>query len=125
MVAGHDRHRQQGEEVMPLFITQGNYTAQSFKGMVAKPEDRTKEVAKLFANAGGKLQALYFTFGEYDFLLIAEAPDEKTMAAALMAAAAGGGVTNLKTMLAMKTSDGKAAFEAAGKLAASFRPAGT
>jgi uncharacterized protein with GYD domain len=109
---------------MPLFITQGNYTAQAFKGMIAKPEDRTQEVRKLVAGAGGKLHALYLTFGEYDFLLVAEAPDEKAMASALLAAASGGGVANLKTTLAMTPADGKSALAAAGKLAASFRPAG-
>jgi len=109
---------------MPLFITQGNYTQQSFKGLIAKPEDRTREVAKLIAGVGGKLHAMYLTFGEYDFLLVAEAPDEKAMASALLAAASGGGVAHLKTTLAMSAADGKSAFAAAGKLAASFRSAG-
>lgn len=70
---------------MPIFITQGNYTGQSFKGLIAKPEDRSEEVGKLLAAAGGKLHSLYLTFGEYDFLLVAEAPNEKAMASALLA----------------------------------------
>jgi uncharacterized protein with GYD domain len=39
--------------------------------------------------------------GEYDFLVIAEAPGETQMAAVLLTAASGGGVTGLKTTLAM------------------------
>ena len=35
--------------------------------------------------AGAKLLAHYFTFGEYDFLSIAEAPNEEVMASALIA----------------------------------------
>ena len=46
--------------------------------------------------AGAKLLALYFTFGEYDFLSISEATNEVVMASALIAGAASGGVTHLE-----------------------------
>jgi GYD domain len=48
------------------------------------------------------------TFGEYDFLTIIEAPDEKL--ATLAVAAAGGGVTDLKTAVAVNSADMKDAF---------------
>jgi uncharacterized protein with GYD domain len=38
------------------------------KAMVANPEKREKAAADLMEKAGAKLLALYFTFGEYDFL---------------------------------------------------------
>ena len=86
---------------MLTFITQGRYTSDAFKGMVANPENREKAVADLMEKAGAKLRALYFTFGEYDFLSISEAPSEEAMASALIAGAASGGVSHLKTILAM------------------------
>jgi len=42
---------------MPLFITQGRYTQDAVKGMLAKPEDRAEAVGQLFAKSGGKLLA--------------------------------------------------------------------
>ena len=58
---------------MPLFITQGRYTQDAVKGMLAKPEDRAEPVSQLFAKSGGKLLAYYMTFGEYDFLVVLRA----------------------------------------------------
>ena len=73
---------------MPTYITQGRYTRDAIKGMIVKPEDRADQVARLISKVGGRLVAYYVTFGEYDFLAIAEAPDDVQMAAALFAAAA-------------------------------------
>ena len=109
---------------MPLFISRGNYTREAISGMMAKAEDRSDEVAKLLAAVGGKLHGLYMTFGEYDFLIIGEAPSEQDVLAALIAAAGSGGVTNLNTTLAVNAADMKSAFAKAGPLAAKFRAAG-
>jgi uncharacterized protein with GYD domain len=109
---------------MPIFITQGRYTRDAIKGMVKKPEDRAEAVSRLLSKAGGRLIGYYMTFGEYDFLSIAEAPSETQMAAALLAAASGGGVADLRTTLAMNSVEMKGAFAAAGDLASQFRSAG-
>ena len=109
---------------MPLFITQGRFTQDAMKGMIGKPEDRAEAVSQLFAKTGGKLLAYYFTFGEYDFLTVAEAPSETQIAAALLAAAGGGGVTDLRTTLALSAAEAKGAFAAASDLARGFRSAG-
>lgn len=108
---------------MPVFITQGRFTQDAVKGMLAKPEDRAETVAQLFAKSGGKLLAYYMTFGEYDFLIVSEGPYEG-VATSVIVAAAGGGVTDLKTTLAMTSAEMKSAFERAQPVAASFRSAG-
>jgi uncharacterized protein with GYD domain len=109
---------------MPIFITQGRYTPDAVKGMVANPENRERAVADLMEKAGGKLLALYFTFGEYDFLSISEAPNEEVMASALIVAAASGGVSHIRTSVAMTAKDAMKAFKSAGALSKSFKPAG-
>ena len=95
---------------MPIFITQGRYTREAIKGMIVKPEDRADQVGRLLSKAGGKLLGYYITFGEYDFLLIAEVPSETQMAAVLLAAGSGGGVSNLKTTLALTSFEAKGAL---------------
>jgi uncharacterized protein with GYD domain len=93
------------------------------KGLLAKPEDRAEMVSQLFAKSGGKLLAYYMTFGEYDFLIVSEGPYEG-VATSVIVAAAGGGVTDLKTTLAMTSAEMKSAFERAQPVAAGFRSAG-
>ena len=109
---------------MPVFITQGRYTREAIKGMLAKPEDRSESVAQFFAKAGGKMIAYYMTFGEYDFLVVSEGPSLDVAAAAAIVAAAGGGVTDLKTTVGMTSNEMKNAFAKAGGIAAGFRSAG-
>lgn len=109
---------------MPTYITQGRYTRDAIKGMIVKPEDRADQVARLISKIGGRLIAYYVTFGDYDFMAIAEAPNDIQMAAALLAAASGGGVTDLRTTVAMTSIEAKGAFAAAGDLAPSFKSAG-
>ena len=109
---------------MPIFITQGRYTRDAIKGMVTRPEDRADQVSRLISRAGGRLIGYYMTFGEYDFLTIAEAPSDTQMASALLAAASSGGVTDLRTTVALSPSEAKGAFAAAGELARGFRAAG-
>jgi uncharacterized protein with GYD domain len=112
-----------GETDMPLFITQGRFTLDSMRGMLATPEDRADTVGQLFAQSGGKLLAYYMTFGEYDFMVISEGPIEG-IAASTIAAAASGGVDHLITTLAMSSADMKTAFANAGAAAKGFRAAG-
>ena len=90
---------------MPIYITQGRYTRDAIKGMIIKPEDRADAVSRLLSKAGGKLIGYYLTFGEYDFLSIAEAPSDLQMASVLLAASSGGGVTDMRTTCLLYTSD--------------------
>lgn len=109
---------------MTIYITQGRYTAEAVAGMAANPENREKALGDMMEKAGCKLHALYFTFGEYDFLSITEAPNEEAMAAALIAGAASGGISGLKTSVAIPAKDAVKAFKLAGPLAKSFKPPG-
>ncbi len=112
------------EEAVPIYITQGRYTRDAVKGMIVKPEDRADAVGRAIAKAGGKLVGYYLTFGEYDFLTIAEMPSDIQMAAVLLAAASGGGVTDVRTTVAMTSVEAKGAFAAASDLAPGFKSAG-
>ena len=109
---------------MPIYITQGRYTRDAIKGMIIKPEDRADAVGRLLAKAGSKLIGFYLTFGEYDFMVIAEAPSDMQMASVLLAAGSGGGVTDLRTTVAMTSTEAKGAFAAAADLAPGFKSAG-
>src|SRR6186713_343472 len=109
---------------MPIFISQGRYSRDAIKGMIAKPEDRAEAANKLFEAAGGKLLTYYVTLGEYDWLIVSEFPDHQSVSAAVLAATASGGVTDVKTTLAMTSAEAKGVFGASGKAAAAYRVPG-
>ncbi len=112
---------------MTVYISQGRYTREAIQGMVDKPEDRAESVAALAKAVGGKLLGYYVTFGEYDFLAIIESgrgKNETDTMAALFAAAASGGVTDLKTTVAVRSKDAMKAMRGAKKALKGFKPAG-
>jgi GYD domain len=52
------------------------------------PEDRTAAVKALVEKLGGRFEAFYYSFGEYDGIVVLEAPDEATATAFALAAVA-------------------------------------
>ena len=46
---------------MSLYLARARYTADAFKGMIAKPEDRAAPVKAMFEAAGAKLLHVWFT----------------------------------------------------------------
>jgi uncharacterized protein with GYD domain len=77
-------------------------------------------VGRLIAAVGGKLSAYYLTSGDYDILVIFEAASYEDVVPALIVAAAGSGVTDLKTVTALKSSEMKVAFAKAGTVERSY-----
>jgi len=109
---------------MPLFITQGRFTHEYIKGGLAKPEDRHAVISKLIEQAGGKLVSLYITLGQHDFMLVSEMPDAKAATILAFVATGGGGIEGSVTTQAFTTAEAKEMYEAAGKLAGSYKPMG-
>lgn len=109
---------------MPLFITQGRYSAEAYHGLVNAPDDRREAVSNLLEAGGAKLVDMYFTLGENDFFLISEAPSMGAVLSILMASAASGRVMDLKTVPAISTADAKAAMQKAGEIRHAYHPAG-
>jgi len=109
---------------MTIYISQGRYTAEAIRAMTAKPEDRSEAIAELLAAVGGRLISWYLTLGQYDWLIVAEAPDERTLVTIILAAAAGGSLSDVTTTVALSSQDTVKAFSQAGELAKKFRSAG-
>ncbi len=112
---------------MTVYITQGRYPREAIEGMINKPEDRAEAVAALAKSVGGKLLNYYVTFGEYDFMVIIQGgrgKSETDIMAALLAAAASGGVTDLKTTVAVSSKDAMKAMRGAKRAIKGFKPAG-
>ena len=79
---------------MAHYLFQGGYAPEAWAGLMENPEDRTAVVRAAFESIGGKLDALYYTFGADDFVGLAEVPDNIQAAAVSIAVASTGRYRN-------------------------------
>ncbi len=82
---------------MALYMYQAAYTPESMAAQINEPQDRIEAVRPALEALGAKILVGGFPFGEYDVLVIYEAPDDPTAASVAMAIAAGGAVRSSKT----------------------------
>ncbi len=76
---------------MAEFLVRAAYSAEGFKGVVKdKASGRKAALEKALASVGARLEAIYCAFGDYDVVLIVDAPDNATVAAVGMAACSTG-----------------------------------
>ena len=67
---------------MPKYLVEGRYTSDGLKGLAREGVLRRRtDIAKMIESAGGKLEALYFAFGDSDSYVIADVPDNISAAA--------------------------------------------
>ncbi len=57
---------------MRRYMIQIKYNAASVKGLVASPQDRKPQAQVIMDKLGGKLIDFYFTFGDWDAVIIVE-----------------------------------------------------
>jgi uncharacterized protein with GYD domain len=100
---------------MALYMTQFSYTSEAWATLVKNPEDRGAVFKALVEKMGSRLVDIYYCFGEYDGLVIFEAPDETTATAVILAAITPGHLSATKTTVLFTMED---AMEAMGKAGA-------
>jgi uncharacterized protein with GYD domain len=98
---------------MPHFLTQVSYNEHAWQTLVSNPQNRLEAIRPVLEKLGGRIVNAYFAFGDYDFVLIAELPDNVSAAALAIAASAGGACKTVKTTPLMDTSEGLEAIRKA------------
>lgn len=81
----------EGEKPMPTYITLLNWTQQGIQNVKDSPSRLEKAKAATKA-AGGEIKAFYMTMGQYDMVVVIEAPDDETYAKTVLAIASHGAV---------------------------------
>jgi len=67
--------------LMSKYLVQASYTADGVKGLTKDTASgRKTAVAHAIESLGGKLETLYFSFGEYDILAVVDLPDNAAAA---------------------------------------------
>ncbi len=64
---------------MPTYIVLARYTQEGMQNIKESPS-RLGAVKQVFESMGAKVKDFYLVTGEYDAIMIAEAPDDETVA---------------------------------------------
>lgn len=82
---------------MPKYLIKASYTAEGLKGLQKdKATGRRAAVATAVESLGGKLEVMYFSFGDHDLIAVADLPNN-VCATALSLAASTAGLARVKT----------------------------
>ena len=107
---------------MARYLFQASYTSEAWAAQVSNPQNRIEVIRPVIERLGGRLESAYFSFGDYDVVVIAEMPDASSAAAFSLAASAGGALKAVKTTPLLTFDEGLEAMrKAAG---AGYRPPG-
>ncbi len=101
---------------MALYMLQAAYTPEAWASMTKNPQDRSVGLAELIQKLGGQQISFYYCFGEYDVLVIFEAPDDTAAAAIVLAALSPGHAKTTKTTKLLTVQETIEAMHKAGSV---------
>ena len=83
---------------MPKYMIEATYTPEGLRGVMKdKASGRKAAIEKLVSSIGGKLEGVYYAFGEADVFVLFDCPDAVS-AAALSLAVSASGLVRIKTI---------------------------
>jgi len=105
---------------MPKYLIQASYSPDGVQGLLKGGGSARRAAVEAAAkSAGGRVEALYFAFGETDAFAIVDAPDNAS-AAALALAVSASGAGSAKTTVLLTPEE----MDAATKKTISYRAPG-
>ena len=107
---------------MAHYLIQAAYTPEAWAALTKNPQDRTEAIKPVVEGLGGKIEAFYLAFGEYDIVAIASFPSNVDAAAFAIGTSSGGALKAFKTTPLMEQSEALDAMRKAGGL--SYQPPG-
>jgi uncharacterized protein with GYD domain len=86
---------------MAFYLMRFSYTPETWSKLMQNPEDRRDAARAYMLQVGGALHGFWYGFGKYDGYAILEAPDNISVAGAVLAIAAGGALSSVETTVLM------------------------
>ncbi len=109
---------------MPKYLIHGSYTEEGLKGLLKEGGSKRREATEQALKAiGGTLEAYYYAFGDNDFYVIVDLPDNVNATAVVLVANASGAVKN-KTTVLITPEEVDQAVDQAAKVGGEYRPPG-
>src|SRR2546422_8868344 len=106
---------------MPHYLIQAAYTPEGWAALVNTPQTRVEAIRPSIENLWGKIEGAWFTFGDYDIIVVVQMPDNVSAAGIAMAFASVGACKSVKTTPLLTVEEGVEAMKKAGKTG--YRPA--
>ncbi len=105
---------------MSKYLFHGSYTEEGVRGLLKKGGSKRQEAAEqVIESLGGRVEAFYFAFGDDDFYVIADLPDNVSSAAGSMVINASGAL-KVKTVVLLTPEE----VDQAAKKTVEYRPPG-
>jgi len=105
---------------MTRYLIEETITSQAAAAIMKKPHDRAEAIRPIFESVGGKLEHYYVAYSENTVYLLAEIPDQESLAAIVWAFQAGGGPMSVKATPLMTATEAVDMCKKAGSLG--YRP---
>jgi uncharacterized protein with GYD domain len=102
---------------MALYMLQFTYTTEAWATLTKNPQDRSIPIREAAQQLGCRLVGLYYCFGEYDGVVLVEAPDDTTATAFVLTALTPGHIKAIKTTKLFTVEETMEAMRKAGSLA--------
>jgi uncharacterized protein with GYD domain len=114
----------QQSTTMHRYAAYFKYSDQAIKVMLDNPQDRAAAISKLQEAFGGKVEGIYFfpMGGEFDGLVIGQAPSESAVEAIQVVARSTGALAKSVVVPIIASSEFKTLMETAKQGAASYAP---
>ena len=98
---------------MGKYAILGGYTAEAWAKMIENPGNRETAVRKVTDALGAKLDQFFWSFGDDDYLVIVDCPDDITAGALSVAVGSSGSLRNLRTIKLITQEEGRKVLEKA------------
>ncbi len=98
---------------MPKYLLRASYSPEGSLGLIRNGASyRQRAVAELCESVGGRLESMYYAFGDTDVFIIAEVPSNASAAALSLAVNSSGGVqANITPLLSVEEMDSAAEMD--------------
>lgn len=105
---------------MPKYLFHGSYTPEGFRGLLDEGGSKRRQAAEqALKSVGGSLEAFYFSFGDNDFYIIVDLPDNVSTTAVSFVGNVSGSFS-IKTIVLLTPEE----VDEAIKKSVDFRPPG-
>lgn len=110
---------------MPRYVSLFSYTGDAWDRMVREPANRAEAARRTIEDAGGRMEAFYWMFGDHDGLVIFSMPTEAAAAAYSATVASSGRLGTHVTHQLLDMADATEALRLAQRIRRSYRPPGS
>ncbi|MDQ1687051.1 MAG: hypothetical protein QOK42_26 [Frankiaceae bacterium] len=107
---------------MAHYLIEVGYTPQSWSTQIENPASAADRITPALKACGGKLESMYYAFGDSDLVAIVDFKAPTDAAAFALAVTAGGALRSFKTTALLTLEEGIASMKLAGELRAKYSP---